>query len=74
MNWNNGVRQTHRWTSIAFTVAVVANIVALTQGGMPPPWLTYLPLLPLAVLQFTGLYLFVLPYASKWHSARSTEM
>ena len=31
MNWNKWVRQTHRRLSIAFTVAVVANIVAVVQ-------------------------------------------
>ena len=67
MNWNYWIRQIHRWVSIAFTVAVIANFVALAQGGgMPPPWVTYSPLLPLALLLFTGLYLFVLPYAAKW--------
>jgi hypothetical protein len=25
------------------------------------------------LLLFTGLYLFVLPYATKWHSGRRTE-
>ena len=32
MNWNKWIRQTHRWLSIAFTVTVIANIVALAQG------------------------------------------
>jgi hypothetical protein len=39
---------------------------------MPPPWVTYSPLLPLALLLLTGLYLFVLPYATKWRSGRRT--
>ena len=57
MNWNKWVRQTHRWVSIAFTVTVIANFIALAQGGgMPPPWVTYSPLLPLALLLFSGLY------------------
>ena len=71
MNWNNLVRQTHRWLSIAFTVTVIANFVALSQGK-PPDWVTYSPLLPLALLLFTGLYLFVLPYAAKWRSGPRT--
>jgi hypothetical protein len=50
--------------SIIFTVTVIANFVALSQGT-PPPWITYSPLLPLALLLFTGLYLFVLPYAAR---------
>ena len=74
MIWNKWVRQTHRWLSIAFTLTVIANFVAMAQsGGMPPPWLTYLPLLPLALLLLTGLYLFVLPYATKWRSVRRTD-
>ena len=72
MNWNKWVRQIHRWVSIAFTVTVIANFVALAQGkGTPPPWVTYSPLLPLALLLFTGLYLFVLPYTSKGRGGRA---
>ena len=69
MNWNNWIRQTHRWRAIAFTVTVIANFVVLARGT-PPAWVTYSPLVPLAVLLFTGLYLFVLPYAARWRSAR----
>ena len=32
MNWNNWIRQTHRWVSIAFTLTVIANFVALGTG------------------------------------------
>ena len=74
LNWNKWVRQIHRWVSIAFTVTVIANVVALARGGgMPPPWVTYSPLLPLALLLFTGLYLFVLPHATKWRGRRRTD-
>jgi hypothetical protein len=70
MNWNKRFRQIHRWLAIAFTGAVIANFVALAQGGgMPPPWVTYSPLLPLALLMFSGLYLFVLPYSTGWRRA-----
>ena len=72
MNWNNRIRQTHRWLSIAFTVTVIANFVAMAQGE-PPVWVTYSPLLPLAFLLFTGLYMFVLPYAAKWRGGRRTD-
>jgi hypothetical protein len=67
---NKWVRQIHRWVSIAFTVTVIANFVAMAQGT-PPAWVTYSPLLPLALLLFTGLYLFVLPYAIRWRGERS---
>jgi len=71
VKWNEWVRQTHRWLSIAFTVTVIANFVALAQGGgAPPPWVTYSPLLPLALLLFSGLYLFALPYAVRWRRGR----
>ena len=69
MNWNTWIRQSHRWLSIAFTVTVIANFIALAQGnGMPPPWVTYSALPPLALLLFSGLYLFALPYATRWRS------
>ena len=72
MNLNNLVRQTHRWLSIAFTVTVIANFVAMTRG-QPPAWVTYSPLAPLALLLITGLYMFVLPYATRWRSGRRTD-
>jgi hypothetical protein len=63
---NAWIRQIHRWLSIVFTVTVLANFVALARGtGAPPPWITYAPLLPLAVLLLSGLYLFALPYAAR---------
>jgi hypothetical protein len=64
MNWNQWIRQLHRWLSIIFTLTVIANFVALSQGT-PPAWITYSPLLPLALLLFSGLYLFLLPYLAK---------
>ena len=68
------IRQTHRWLSIAFTVTVIANFVALARGtGTPPPWVTYSPLLPLALLLFSGLYLFVLPYVTRRRGRRGAE-
>lgn len=66
MSWNAWIRQIHRWLSILFTITVVANFVALGTGdGTPPPWITYSPLAPLALLALTGLYLFALPYATR---------
>jgi hypothetical protein len=67
------VRQIHRWVSIVFTLTVIANFVALgLGGGQPPAWVTYSPLLPLFLLLFTGLYLFVLPYAARRRSGGPT--
>lgn len=64
MNWSHWIRQTHRWLSLVFTVTVLANFAAMTQG-QPPAWITYSPLLPLFALLFTGLYMFVLPYVAR---------
>ena len=69
MNWNHWVRQTHRWLAIVFTVSVIVTFVALRQEK-PLVWVSYVPLFPLALLFFTGLYLFVLPYAARWRSGR----
>ena len=70
------IRQVHRWVSILFVATVLLNIVvmATAQGKeMPPPWVTYSPLLPLFVLMATGMYLFVLPYAAKRRAAQAKE-
>ena len=72
VNWSKWIRQIHRWLSIVFTATVLANFVALAQG-QPPAWVTYSPLAPLALLLFTGLYMFVLPYAAKWRGGPRTD-
>jgi len=72
LSWSNWIRQTHRWLSIAFTATVIANFAAMSRGT-PPAWVTYSPLLPLALLLFSGLYLFVLPYAARRRNARRTR-
>ena len=61
MNWNKWVRQTH-----------IVNIVAVAQKKYPAS-LGLLAVLPLALLLVTGLYLFVLPYATKWRSERRAD-
>jgi cellulose synthase/poly-beta-1,6-N-acetylglucosamine synthase-like glycosyltransferase len=72
LNWNNWIRQTHRWLSIVFTVTVIVTFVALAQEK-PVVWVSYVPLFPLALLFVSGLYLFVLPYAARWRSGRRTD-
>ncbi|MGW4715722.1 hypothetical protein [Nocardia sp. NPDC004260] len=58
------VRQLHRWSGIGFVATVVATFVALAQEE-PIVWVSYLPLLPLALLLFSGLYMLVLPLAAR---------
>lgn len=73
MNWNNRIRQTHRWLSVVFTLAVMANMIgfAVGQGQPPPAWVTYSPLPPLGIMWLTGMYLFVRPYAVKWREGQA---
>ena len=68
MNWNISIRQIHRWLSIAFTVAVIVNVVAMTQEKQAV-WVGLLALFPLVLLLLTGLYM-VLPYTARWRSER----
>lgn len=68
------VRQAHRWLSIAFTLGVVANLVALARldparHEAPPFWVGLLALGPLVLLELSGIYLFVLPYLAKRRAA-----
>lgn len=69
MNASLWIRQTHRWLALLFTLTVVANFAALGLGHQPG-WVVYSPLLPAFMLMFTGLYMFVLPYAAKRRSGR----
>ena len=59
------IRQFHRWTSALFVVSVIATTIALTRPA-PIMWMSYVPLLPLALLSLTGIYMFFLPHAAKW--------
>jgi hypothetical protein len=66
---NSWIRQVHRWLSIIFTVAVIANFAILGMKERPM-WVVYSPLAPLFLLLFSGLYMFALPYAAKWRGRR----
>lgn len=68
MRGNKWIRQIHRWLSLAFTIAVIANIVAMGMAE-PAVWIGLLALVPLIPLLVTGLYLFALPYLAKRRSA-----
>jgi hypothetical protein len=73
LNWSKWIRQIHRWLSMAFTAGVIVNtiVIVVLHQKEPPFWVYLLALVPLFLLLFTGLYLFVLPYATKWRGARS---
>lgn len=69
MGLTHWIRQSHRWLSILFTLTVVANFAAMAVTAEPPLWLTLLPLGPLFLLMFSGLYMFALPYLARWRRA-----
>jgi hypothetical protein len=64
MRWNRWIRQFHRWLSLAFTLAVIANITAMILQ-VPAAWIGFLALAPLIPLLVTGLYLFAMPYLAR---------
>jgi hypothetical protein len=70
MKWNKWIRQTHRWLSMAFTLGVSVNIVAVLLGKYTSR-VGLLAVAPLAFLLLTGLYLFVLPYAARARGGRT---
>ena len=66
---NKWTRQIHRWLSVAFLVGLVV-VLATTRVDEPPGPLTFVPLVALLLLLLTGLYLFVVPYATRWRKRR----
>lgn len=68
MSSNMWIRQIHRWLSIAFTLAVIANIVALMMQ-VQATWIGLLAFVPLIPLLATGLYMFAQPYLGRRSNA-----
>jgi hypothetical protein len=64
MNTSSGIRRFHRWLSLVFTVAAIANIMAVIRGS-PAQWLGLLAVVPLIPLMLTGLYMFIRPYVTR---------
>ena len=72
MRWNQIIRQTHRWLSIFFALAVIANFVALALGRQGTV-IGLIALVPLFLLMFSGLYMFALPYLAKGRGTAAKE-
>lgn len=60
MTSRNWLRQSHRWLGIVLTLTILANFAAMSFGP-PPAAITYAPLLPLALLLASGLWMFFRP-------------
>ena len=50
------IRQIHRWLSIAFTLAVIVNVIAMMQEKQAV-WVGLLALFPLILLLLSGFLL-----------------
>jgi hypothetical protein len=61
---SNLIRQFHRWVSVFFVLSVIATTIAMSQKE-PLIWVSYVPLLPLALLTLSGMYMFFRPYFAK---------
>lgn len=53
---------------MAFTILVVVVTIVVLVQEQPAEWVYLSPLLPLALLLLTGLYLFALPYLNRRRS------
>jgi len=73
MTFNRTIRQLHRWLSIVFTLAVLANLAAMGRDE-PALWIGLLALVPLIFLMISGLYLFALPYVAKRHQRTGDQI
>jgi hypothetical protein len=69
LNWNDRIRQLHRWLAITFTIAVLLNFAVIGRGTIAQ-WVGAATLVPLFLLLFTGLYMFALPYLAKRRGQR----
>jgi len=69
LGWNKWIRLTHRWLSIAFTVVIIVNGIAVALHKYTNR-LGLSAVFVLALEFFTGLYLFAFPYAAKWRCGR----
>jgi hypothetical protein len=61
-----------RWLSVLFTLAISINGIAVVQGRYNRE-LGLMAVFILALQFFSGMYLFVLPYAAKWRGSRRSS-
>ena len=65
------IRPFHRWNVYRLHTDRHRQLRRHGAGDAAARWLASSPLLPLFLLMLTGLYMFALPYAARWRSARS---
>lgn len=64
MNLTYWIRQMHRWVSLLFTAAFLANGILVLRGKYDPV-VGIAAVVPLVLLLLMGLYLFALPYVAR---------
>jgi len=69
MNSNKWIRLIHRWLSLALTVGLLVNFVAVLLHRYTNT-LGLLAVVPLALLFLTRECIYVVHYAAKWRSTR----
>ena len=72
MSSNSWVRQVHRWLSLIFTLAVIANLIAMFTRQQAV-WVGLLALFPLIPLMITGLWMFFRPYLARHAEGPTVE-
>jgi cellulose synthase/poly-beta-1,6-N-acetylglucosamine synthase-like glycosyltransferase len=79
LNWNRlskWIRQSHRWVSIAFAIAVITNFAgfALGKGGAAAGLGGSIRRCSRSPFSCSpGLYMFALPYVTKWRTGTRDE-
>ena len=66
------IRQAHRWLSITFFVAVLANFAVMGQGDIAL-WIGGATLVPLFLLLLSGLYMLILPHIRRWQGRATSR-
>lgn len=66
-------RRFHRWTAVLFVLSVIAATVAAVLQDRTLQWLSYAPLLPLALLTLSGVHLFFQPWRGRRRGAPSAQ-
>lgn len=62
MTLHHLARTSHRWLSLLFTLMSLILWAMLGFGAAVPQWAYFLPLVPLALMMLTGMYMFFRPY------------
>lgn len=66
------IRTFHRWTSYFFVLTTIVTFAVLMLNAALD-WVSYVPLLPLALLMITGICMWFVPYLAKRRAERAAS-